>query len=55
MTDLPPLLTVAEDNTLTGNLLAAVSDVDSTVFTTAIVGGSAHGTLNVNASGTLTY
>ena len=47
--------TLAEDSTLTLDLLAGASDVDSPVLTAAIVAGPQHGSLSVNANGTYSY
>lgn len=48
-------LSVAEDTTIAGNLLATAADVDSPVLSAAIVAGPLHGTLTVNANGTFSY
>ncbi|MCX7258146.1 MAG: tandem-95 repeat protein, partial [Polaromonas sp.] len=48
-------LTVAEDNALTGNLLATAADVDSSALSARIIAGPVHGSLTVNADGSFSY
>ncbi len=48
-------VTTLEDTPVSGNVLANDTDVEGTTLTAALVGGPAHGTLNLAANGSFTY
>ena len=48
-------LVLAEDGQISGNLLAAAFDVEGTALSALVVAGPQHGSLTVNANGTVTY
>jgi hypothetical protein len=47
--------TLAEDTSVSGNVLTNDTDIDSTGLTAGVLTGPTHGTLNLNADGTFTY